>query len=335
MHQYSPYFKTLHNEVAPVGYIGRGSHYTILRCVIWHDHMLIPLQKGKYLDFAIIWDEDHDERIISIIEDLYINGLLSPVIFVGETKGIFSLLTHKPSILTPEYGNSSEFQCAIQNISEKQEDSWPANIFQYLSTEHTIISDSYERVSLYLENLKQQWQLGIKDVNNNQIIDSKVGYNSFTKFNPQNQQVETNVIKNLFDDFYNSIDAEPTSIDIDDTANILHGTRIQALANFKKAGYYSVQDGRSKKSTPKQGQVPYDAAASFFNNRFLTLTKTRHLIAEEIAKLTGQSCAENRQFPPNETQRAENLKQQIFCLNHFLKTGEYSTNVYRSKQNTR
>ncbi len=49
MHQYSPFFKTLHNEVTPAGYIGRGTHYTILRCVIWHDHMLIPLKKGKYL----------------------------------------------------------------------------------------------------------------------------------------------------------------------------------------------------------------------------------------------------------------------------------------------
>lgn len=329
MQQYSPFFKTLYNEVTPAGYIGRGTHYTILRCVIWHDHMLIPLKKGKYLDFAIIWDEDHDERIIPIVENLYINGLLSPSIFLGERKGLFSLLTHAPSILTLEEDEPSAFQSAIQNVSEGLEDSWPATVCQYLSTKHTIINDSYELVSLYLENLKQQWQLGIKDINNHQLIDSKFGYHPFITPATPNQKVEINSIETLFDDLYNAIDTEPTNTN---TAIILHGSRIQALANFKKAGYSSVQSGRLKKCAPKQDEVAYDVAASFFNARFLSMTKTRNLIAEEVAKLTGQPCTEHRQYPPNEAQRAANLKQQIFCLNHFLKTGEYSTNVTRSKQ---
>ena len=325
MSQYKTFFKTLYDGVTPADYIGKSTHYTITRCVIWHDHMLAPLKKGKYLDFAIIWNDDHNDLLISFIEDLYINGLLSPSIFVGERNGIVTLLTQENSIFTP-HGDITEYEIAIQNIANKLQDPWSTKIFPYLSRDHDIILDGYDCVS-FLENLKQQWQLGIKDVtNDNLLIDSIFDYGINTL---PNMQSETSVIKNLFENLYNAIDAETTDIN---TNNILNGTRIQALYNFKKAGYTSVQDGRSKLSRPKPGEVPYDVATSFFNARFLKMTKTRYLIAEEVAKLKSQSCTENRQFPPNEAQRAENLKQQLFCLNHFLKTGEYSTNVSRSKK---
>ena len=163
MHKYSPYFNTLHDEVAPVGYLGRGTHYSVLRCIIWHDNMLNPLKKGKFLDFAVIWDEDHDERVIQVIENLYISGLLSPAIFVGERKGSLSILTEAASELRSEHYEVTEYQQAVENITQNQEnDPWVAYVSPYLSS-HGIIDDSYQRVSLYLENLKQQWQLGIRD----------------------------------------------------------------------------------------------------------------------------------------------------------------------------
>jgi hypothetical protein len=155
--------------------------------------------------------------------------------------------------------------------------------------------------------------------------------NSFDSHTSENlnQKLENGVLKNLFDNLYDAIETESTDVN---TANILHATRIKALTNFKKSGYTSVQDGRSKKSAPKQGEVPYDEAAAFFNTRFLIAAKKRHLIAEEIARITGLPCEESRQYPPTEAQKSENLKQQIYCLNHYLKTGEFSTNVSRSKQ---
>lgn len=164
MYKYSPYFNTLHNEVAPVGYIGRGTHYSILRCIIWHDSMLNPLKRGKFLDFAVIWDEDHDDRVIQVIEEIYISGLLSPAIFVGEQKGSLSILTEAASKLSSEHGEQTDYQKAIENIAQNQEnDPWVAYVSPYLSS-RSIINDSDERVSLYLENLKQQWQLGVRDV---------------------------------------------------------------------------------------------------------------------------------------------------------------------------
>jgi hypothetical protein len=144
-----------------------------------------------------------------------------------------------------------------------------------------------------------------------------------------NKKLDNDVLRNLFDDLYDAIETESTDVN---TTNILHATRIKALANFKKSGYTRVQDGRSKKSAPKKGEVPYDEAADFFNARFLIMAKKRHLIAEEVAKITGLPCEEGKQYPPTESQKSENLKQQIYCLNHYLKTGEFSTNVTRSKQ---
>jgi hypothetical protein len=50
-----------------------------LRVPIWHDEWFNPLSQGALLDFAIVWDEDHDDRVIQVIEALYFGGLLGPI----------------------------------------------------------------------------------------------------------------------------------------------------------------------------------------------------------------------------------------------------------------
>ena len=37
MTQYSQFFQTLHDELTPTGTLGRGTHYSILRAVVFHD----------------------------------------------------------------------------------------------------------------------------------------------------------------------------------------------------------------------------------------------------------------------------------------------------------
>jgi hypothetical protein len=75
------------DETQPVGHLGRGTHYSVLRVPIWHDEGLNPLPQVALLDFAIICDEDHDERVMGAIEALYFRGLLAPVRFIGERVG--------------------------------------------------------------------------------------------------------------------------------------------------------------------------------------------------------------------------------------------------------
>jgi hypothetical protein len=40
----------------------------------------------------VIWDEDHDERVIGVVERMYFAGLLHPVLFVGERKGSLTVV---------------------------------------------------------------------------------------------------------------------------------------------------------------------------------------------------------------------------------------------------
>jgi len=92
MRTYSDFFKTLHDETGPTGYLGRGTHYSVLRAVVFHDHMGKPLAEGQFADFAVIWDEDHDARVMEPIEQIYGRGLLSSFLMFGERQGSFTVI---------------------------------------------------------------------------------------------------------------------------------------------------------------------------------------------------------------------------------------------------
>jgi Bacterial RNA polymerase, alpha chain C terminal domain len=92
MQTYSDFFKTLHDETSPTGFLGRGTHYSVLRAVVFHDLMGKPLTKGQFADFAVIWDEDHDIRVMDPIEEIYRRGLLLSFLIFGERKGTFTAI---------------------------------------------------------------------------------------------------------------------------------------------------------------------------------------------------------------------------------------------------
>jgi hypothetical protein len=92
MQTYSDFFKTLHDETNPTGYLGRGTHYSVLRAVVFHDPIGTPLPEGDFTDFAVVWDEDHDLRVIEPIEEIYRRGLLSSFLIFGERKGSFTAI---------------------------------------------------------------------------------------------------------------------------------------------------------------------------------------------------------------------------------------------------
>src|SRR5687767_11217749 len=92
MRSYSPFFQTLHDEPAPIGNIGRGTHYSILRALAFQDCFGKTVLPARYHDFAVIWDEDHDDRVIPIIEQVYRIGLLPRFVYFGERKGMLTAL---------------------------------------------------------------------------------------------------------------------------------------------------------------------------------------------------------------------------------------------------
>ena len=172
---YSTLFSCLHDEREPIGYVGRGTHYSVLRSVEWLDVERRQLSKPQIHDFAVIWDEDHDERVINVIERIYMAGLLSPVQFIGERKGALSI------VLAARYycGSSDDFRGAEFDklvrplVSDVNGDSWNLELGCFdrhdsCARGHqtelpSIIQDNDEVAFTYLKNIDNLWRLGTKD----------------------------------------------------------------------------------------------------------------------------------------------------------------------------
>lgn len=157
---YSPFFVTLHDETFPVGMLGRGNHYSVLRAVTWHDSCLNPLPNAEFLDFAVIWDEDHDTRVMMVVETMYFDGLLAPVRFIGERKGGLIVL------VAPETAAAWDLPSYTQRIEDAVRrsglDDWWNVVVGYVGTECSIIDATPEKVAVYLQNIDNLWNLGTK-----------------------------------------------------------------------------------------------------------------------------------------------------------------------------
>ncbi len=162
MKKYFNYFKTLHDETSPVGQLGRGAHYSIVQSLAWTDLKLIPSSTPLLHNLAIIWDEDHDERIIGVIETLYLRGLLTPVLFAGERKGALSLVLNSDIATNMPDGWLSEYTRKVSSIADNLEDPWGIDVSLFDDSITGIINGDDREVNLYLHTVKMLWRLGLK-----------------------------------------------------------------------------------------------------------------------------------------------------------------------------
>lgn len=164
MQKYSEFFQTLHDETSPTGHFGRGTHYSVFRTLAWCDEAGFPLDEARYHDFSVIWDEDHDVRVFGAIEILHRKGLLAGAVFVGERKGMFTLLVSDATrgrMTDEDFGRYSGEVTAV--TEDLPGDPWPAEI-GIVSDPRGIISADGERVVLYLATISMLWQLGVKEI---------------------------------------------------------------------------------------------------------------------------------------------------------------------------
>lgn len=161
---YFPFFQTLYDETAPAGNLGRGTHYSVFRAVCWHDGNLSRLEQASFLDFAVIWDEDHDKRVMEPLSQIYFAGLLAPVRFIGERKGFLSVLLDPQSIQSWNNQKISSYTQRIEKISQGLGDPWSATVRTFTDREHSIISDTDDKISIYLRNIVNLWSLGPKAI---------------------------------------------------------------------------------------------------------------------------------------------------------------------------
>jgi hypothetical protein len=162
MHKYSDFFQTLHDERTRTGNLGRGTHYSILRAVVFGDSAGKPTAQAQFADFAVIWDEDHDDRVIEAIEKTYFAGILPNFLMFGERKGILTAVL-ADGITEPK--RLIDLDTQLNGITKHllAQDSWVAQAFPLDHYPHNpIIDGSSENVKLYLSNLKMLWELGLK-----------------------------------------------------------------------------------------------------------------------------------------------------------------------------
>lgn len=174
---YSTLFSTLYDEQEPIGSLGRGTHYSVLRSIEWLDVTRTPLALPQIHDFAIVWDEDHDTRIIEAIEKIYMAGLLSPIQFIGERKGLLTIIVAAKYYFHDTVSTLTTYEEAVEGISQSLGDSWPSEvgIFDRSPLEHQcepkgIIMAPRHNVMLYLKNIDSLWSLGTKDYKENMSL---------------------------------------------------------------------------------------------------------------------------------------------------------------------
>ena len=168
--QYPPFFQILHDEAAPVGHLGRGTHYSVFRCVNWVDEFNVHMLVASYQTFAVVWDEDHDTRVMEAVLKLYTAGLLGSALIVGERKGSFSYLMRDDVLQNHlQAGSLDSFKNKIYEVAQPDcEDWWPAEVGSIENPrDSSIILAEAEKVRIYLENIRNLWHLGVQQERGN------------------------------------------------------------------------------------------------------------------------------------------------------------------------
>lgn len=144
MRQYSQFFTTLYDETTAVAPMGRGCHYSVVR---------IFLQKPEphFRDVAIIWDDDHDTRVVEVLERMIVQEVLGSTIFVGERKGGLTVITKAHADLR-NHKTMDGLSCVETDDFDVWMEVWP--------DVGGIISD--HRSQAYLTGINALWELGKK-----------------------------------------------------------------------------------------------------------------------------------------------------------------------------
>lgn len=159
MRQYAPFFQTLHDETAPVGSLGRGTHYSVLRLPSIGER-----EDGypciDFADIAVIWDEDHDTRVIDVLRGLWQVGVASLIKAIGERKGSLTVLVVDDATVDQK----ERVEALADSIISRMDDYWPTEVHAFSQgAQCGVVNANPSLVETYLQNIDNLWRLGVKD----------------------------------------------------------------------------------------------------------------------------------------------------------------------------
>jgi hypothetical protein len=167
---YSTLLHCVYDQPEPVGSFG-GIHYSVFRCAEWFDVCRKPLAVAQVHNFAVIWDEDHDIRIIEACEKLYIAGLLSPVQFIGEHKGVLSVVIAARAYFGMDDTADTYKEKIDEAIDSVAGDYWPVEVGMFDRSPGSphqndfvnLIGGTGHSEYSYLKTIDTLWKLGTYD----------------------------------------------------------------------------------------------------------------------------------------------------------------------------
>ena len=167
---YSNILHCIHDEPGETGNIGRGSHYSVFRVPEWFDVTGKPVKKAMQHDFSVIWDEDHDTRIIPVIENLYLAGLLFPLQFIGERKGGVTAILAAKFCFAHSQEDFEDYKSKFEKIAGQVDEDWWSTEFgmfdRSIDSPHQtdlsyLVGDRDARkVDTYVRNIDNLWNIG-------------------------------------------------------------------------------------------------------------------------------------------------------------------------------
>lgn len=174
---YSTLFSTVHDEPAPYGSLN--AHYSVFRSVVHYDPTGALFDWDQTLalhHMAVIWDADHDTRIISVMEQLAVHQCLSPIVFIGESRGRVVILLCREFFKGRDKLSQLAYYHRVQEIVKNplHGDPWTVVFGEYaspakrdaweLDNAHDIIPGANNTDTLaYLDSITTIWRLGGRD----------------------------------------------------------------------------------------------------------------------------------------------------------------------------
>lgn len=165
------YCKILHEVSKPtVNSSVRGMHYSV------YETTYLPVNPGETKTqnrFVLLWDEDHDTRVFSVIEALAESGILPYVAVIGERKaGVIIVLNKNISRVFSNinYIKGSRGNVDLNEIGEAvrarveldYDDEWNTQFYLDHLAMHYSYQKENEIISKYLELLDDLWDLQLK-----------------------------------------------------------------------------------------------------------------------------------------------------------------------------
>ena len=89
------FFKSLHYKISPAGKSKQNKHFSVLRAGPSSNMPPNFEDISTYQAFVIIWEKEHNIKVIKIVEKLYSERLLSPILFIEERKGFLTIIIDK------------------------------------------------------------------------------------------------------------------------------------------------------------------------------------------------------------------------------------------------